>query len=776
MIRYFIFSFVLTSSLLGLFFYSNYQNAIESSRIKQNHQILYDYQLATKLSNEKLKNIFLEFFNTYTFSKILYESNKKTNKQLDTLLKSLVLTHFYNNKILNNIIFYNDKGVQLFSIKKIPPKEYPIEYFKNIVANDKIIFEINSTKQYQYAKIYPIYFQGQTVGYIKFTVSFDKFIHSFLSKYQENIRIVKKILHAKNIFTLSILSSENKSYLLEFKLINSELDDKFQKFLFRLILSILLLLLLFYTLYSKVKTEKNLRDKIKWQKEFFRKIIYKSPNPIFVKNKNFEYIIANNATAHLFGLESKENLIGKTNLELPIDKKLGEILQNDEEETIRLQTTFYRQIQKINDKYFKIILIPINNLEYPLKEQIILGFATNITSEILKKNELANNNIKLKLDIIEEIQNKLKLQKEKKGQQILLSNIFKSAKSGIAVIDQDGRLVKYNKSFYKTLDYNRQEFLKKDFYSLFPEEDISNIIEENNQLFTTKKAISNEYIILTKANQQKNCIGSSTLIRDEYGKKLRLFICEDITKLKELEIEQTQNNKIIAQQAKMAEMGEMIGSIAHQWRQPLNAINAAAMKLNFSSHLNTLSNEEVQEKTKFIEQQSIKMSETITDFMNFFKPSTKKEYFDIVTIYKKILEFLEPQLTTQNIKLEIINDKNIQIYGFKNEFEHILLNLINNAKDAFKTSNCDNKHISVVVKEEKKNTVIKVIDSAGGIPSSILNKIFNPYFTTKEQGEGIGIGLYMTKIIIEKHFKGSISATNDDDGAVFTLNFPKEKE
>jgi len=776
MIRYFIFSFVLTSSLLGLFFYSNYQNAVESTRMKQNHQILYDYQLATKLSNEKLKNIFLEFFNTYTFSKILYKSNEKTNEQINTLLQSLVSTHFYNNKILNNIIFYDNKGVQLFSIKKIPQKKYPIEYFKNIVANDKIIFEINSTKQYHYAKIHPIYFQGQTVGYIKLTVSFDKFIHSFLSKYQDNIKIVKKILHAKNIFTLSIISSENKSYLLEFKLINSELNDEFQKFLFRLILSVLLLLLLFYTLYSKVKTERNLRDKIKWQKEFFRKIIYKSPNPIFVKNKNFEYIIANNATAHLFGLESKESLIGKTNLELPIDKKLGEVLQNDEEETIRLQTTFYKQIQKINDKYFKIILIPINNLEYPLKEQIILGFATNITSEILKKNELANNNIKLKLDIIEEIQNKLKLQKEKKGQQILLSNIFKSAKSGIAVIDQDGKLVKYNKSFYKTLDYNRQEFLKKDFYSLFPEEDIYNITEENNQLFTTKKAISNEYIILTKENQQKNCIGSSTLIRDEYGKKLRLFICEDITKLKELEIEQTQNNKIIAQQAKMAEMGEMIGSIAHQWRQPLNAINAAAMKLNFSSHLNTLSNEEVQEKTKFIEQQSIKMSETITDFMNFFKPSTKKEYFSIITIYKKIFEFLEPQLTTQNIKLEIINNDNIEIYGFKNEFEHILLNLINNAKDAFKSSDCNNKYISVVVKEGKKNTIIKVIDNAGGIPNSILNKIFNPYFTTKEQGEGTGIGLYMTKIIIEKHFKGSISATNNDDGAVFTLNFPKEKE
>lgn len=554
-----------------------------------------------------------------------------------------------------------------------------------------------------------------------------------------------------------------------------EIEDKFTQFLLRLSVSSLVLLLLFYILYSKVKIEKKLKEKVKSQKEFFEAIIYKSPNPIFVKNKNLEYIIANNATAHLFNIESKRNLIGKTNLELGIDKKLCEILQNDEEETIHLQTTFYKQIQKINDKYFKIVLIPINNIEYPRKEQIILGFATNITSEILKKNELANHNIKLKLDILDEIQNKLKLQKEKRGQQILLSNIFKSAKSGIAVINQNGILIKYNKSFYKTLGYNKKEFVKKDFYSLFLQEHKDSIIIENKKLFTDKKAISNEYMLLTRDNIQKICIGSSTLIKDEHNTKLRLFIFEDITKLKELETEQIHNNKIIAQQAKMAEMGEMIGSIAHQWRQPLNAINAAAMKLNFSSYLNNLNDEEIQEKTKFIEQQSIKMSETISDFMNFFKPSKKKEHFLIVDIYQKIFDFLEPQLTSKNIQLEIIDGENIKIYGFKNEFEHILLNLINNAKDAFKNSDCEHKKITILVKEKKENTIIKVIDNAGGIPSSILSKIFNPYFTTKAQGEGTGIGLYMTKVIVEKHFNGSISVENSDDGAIFTLNFIGEK-
>lgn len=407
----------------------------------------------------------------------------------------------------------------------------------------------------------------------------------------------------------------------------------------------------------------------------------------------------------------------------------------------------------------------------------ILGVLTSmilLIYIIILRRELAKNKLKqIYHETIE--QEKNIYQKQKKEHQILLSNIFKSAKSGIVVINQKGKLIKFNKSFYKMLGFNKKDFLEKDFYSLFLKEYKDSIIIENKNIFSTKKAISNEYILVTKENVQKICIGSSTLIKDENNNRLRLFIFEDITKLKELEVEQIHNNKIIAQQAKMAEMGEMIGSIAHQWRQPLNAINAAAMKLNFSSHLNTLDNEEIQEKTKFIEQQSVKMSETISDFMNFFKPSTTKEDFLIISIYKKIFDFLEPQLKSKDIELKIVNAQETKIFGFKNEFEHILLNLINNAKDAFKNYECENKKITINVTEGEKNTIITITDNAGGIPTSILNKIFNPYFTTKEQGEGTGIGLYMTKVIIEKHFYGSIRAKNGEDGAIFILNFPKEQ-
>ncbi len=553
-------------------------------------------------------------------------------------------------------------------------------------------------------------------------------------------------------------------------------DYLFEEFIVQEVLATVILLLVFHTIHIKYNIETKLKEKIKWQKEFLKQIIDTSPNPIFVKNKDFKYIVANDATAHLFDLDSKEMLIGNSNMELNLSKTLCKLLEKDEKEAFDSQCAFYRQIQKIGNKYFKIVLIPVNDLQYPINEPMIFGFATNITTEILKKNELATNNIKLKTDILDEIQNKIQLKKEKKGQQILLSNIFKKAKSGIAVVDIDGNFIKYNQSFYKTLGYSKYEFLGFNFYSLFQNDVRKEIILENKKLFLVKKEILTEYTVLTKDRHNKDFVASSTLIKDGDGRKLRLIIFEDITNLKELKLQQLENDKIIAQQAKMAEMGEMLGSIAHQWRQPLNAINAAAMKLNFSSQLNILTNEDVINKTKFIEQQSVRMSNTINDFMNFFKPSTNKEYFFIKDVYKKIYDFLEQQLKNMNIELKFIDKDEEKIYGFENEFEHILLNLINNSKDAFSDIENSNKIISIEILANPKETVIKVLDNAGGIPESILNKIFNPYFTTKEQGKGTGIGLYMTKIIIEKHFNGSISASNYDDGAVFILKFPKERD
>ena len=665
----------------------------------------------------------------------------------------------------------------------------------------------------------------------------------------------------------------------------------FKDFIIKTLISFFLLLLIIYILYKKLLQEKYLKDNILKQKNFLEDIIEKSPNPIFVLDNNKNYFLANDATAKMFNLSSNWTLLNKSHIDTLKDKEYRKSFEKDEDYVLKNNKIVYRGIQKIEDEYYKLTFIPLDNSNYQLKNKMTLIFATNISSEVKRKKQLDNYNSELKMEIFDEMLNRMKtnekfkkifdniddamfisiidkngklnefsdintaginfiknsnynkdldpnnifdgfkfsydkstknmkvsqnsyiktikngnkksylkischiilvkynfkaiifvqnidkimkLKKDKKKQRVLITNIFRKASSGIAVVDKDGIFIKFNQSFYETMGYDKAELKEKNFLNIFTEEFNSDIKEEHYELFKIRKKISKEYMILSKNGEYIYILASSTLIKNENGKLLRLFIFENITKQKKLEFEDIENSKILAQQAKMAEMGEMIGAIAHQWRQPLNAINAAAIKLNFSSSLNILDNNEINEKTKFIENQSLKMSETINDFMNFFKPSKDKEYFIASNIYKKIIDFLEPQLKSRGIKASVKGDSDIKIYGFKNEFEHILLNLINNAKDAFENSEKKDKYIVINFDESKEFNTIQVIDNAGGIPDDIIDKIFNPYFTTKEEGKGTGIGLYMTKTIIEKHFNGKIEVLNDKDEAIFIITIPKE--
>ncbi len=891
--KYFIYTFIVIWIIISTFLYQNSKNIKLKQEQKLNSQVLYDFELAKELFSSKLDNIYFREFNSFIIRKTVNElslGNENSVKVLETLLN----TQFFEYKgFLSNMIYYDTKGEVLFSINKNALGENSVKPLKTLSLSNDVFFEYYDSKNKFYTKTQEIKFQGSTIGYVKQVVLFSTFMKKYLSKYPYRFLRSKEIIKL-NTLSLALEALNSSDYfVIQITKDTGIFKELHNNLLPKIILSGMILFFLIYSLYIRVRKENQLKNKIKWQKAFLKKIIDTSPNPIFVKDKNKRYIMANNATANLFGLYSSDLLIGKTTKEVYEDKKALEQIDMDENHALKTKEAVYRQIQKIKDKYFKFVLIPLHNLEYPVNKEMILGFATNITTEMKKKNELASLNTKLKLDIFEEMSSRLginekfkkifdnlddamfvckinkkgrlsefvdintaglklidefelfrnedpnrifdhfrfrfndinknfelninsytatlsnekkdfivkischivlikniynavifvqnidetiKLKKEKKQQQVLIANIFKKAKSAIAVIDRNGELIKYNQSFYGILGFKKSYFKEHSFYSIFKDSDKPGMEKEHQTLFETKKDITEEYTLVSKENSGVNVLASSTLVQDGSASTYRLFIFEDITKQKELEKEQSKNNRILAQQAKMAEMGEMLGAIAHQWRQPLNAINAAAIKLNFASSLGMSDPKEIEEKTKFIEQQSIKMSETINDFMNFFKPSKNKENFYFSDIFAKIHEFLQPQLKSRDIKLELVQKDKIKIYGFKNEFEHILLNLINNAKDAFEEYTEQNeKKIIICSAQENDHNIIKVIDNAGGIPQNILNKIFNPYFTTKEQGKGTGIGLYMTKTIIEKHFNGSINVTNNDDGAVFNIIFPKEQ-
>lgn len=241
-----------------------------------------------------------------------------------------------------------------------------------------------------------------------------------------------------------------------------------------------------------------------------------------------------------------------------------------------------------------------------------------------------------------------------------------------------------------------------------------------------------------------------------------------------------EHEQMLLIQSKSAIMGEMLEMIAHQWRQPITSIGMIAnnMLLNLIlSEEESLDKELFQREIEDIHKQVTYLSHTIDDFRNFFKDSKKKETFDIEDILQKSMSLIKKQFEQGGITLEYINEcVDVQIHSYKNELIQVILNLFNNARDAFESSNIENKKIILMCKVIKNNLLIRVKDNAGGIKEENMHKIFEPYFSTKKEKNGTGLGLHMSKIILQKHFKGTIAVLNEDNGAVFDIVFPMHYE
>jgi len=230
-------------------------------------------------------------------------------------------------------------------------------------------------------------------------------------------------------------------------------------------------------------------------------------------------------------------------------------------------------------------------------------------------------------------------------------------------------------------------------------------------------------------------------------------------------------DQILLHQSKLAAMGEMIGAIAHQWRQPLNALAINIQMLEDLYEDGALDKETLQEIIEKNMQIIQFMSITIDDFRNFFRKDKEKIEFDIKEVIEKTLNLQRPQLRNHNIHIES-DLESIKIKGFKNEFMQVILNIISNAKDAIEEKrNREGKFegfIKIKTYKKESEIIIEIEDNGGKIPDDIKNRVFEPYFTTKEEGKGTGMGLYMTKKIIER-MNGTIEIENIKGGAKFII-------
>jgi PAS domain S-box-containing protein len=240
----------------------------------------------------------------------------------------------------------------------------------------------------------------------------------------------------------------------------------------------------------------------------------------------------------------------------------------------------------------------------------------------------------------------------------------------------------------------------------------------------------------------------------------------------------------LMQAQKMAAIGEMLGIIAHQWRQPLNTLSTYISSLQAAQYNDMLSKSFV-EKLVFGADGQIKfMSKTIDDFRNFFKPSKTKGYLNIFDVIMDAVRLMEAQIKDANIKLIVKNslgDQNITVYGYKSEFIHVIVNIIANARDALKEEDSRleetlEKKIEIHASCEEESVIIKIKDNGTGIPEHILPHIFNPYYTTKSSQSGTGIGLYMAKMIVEKEMNGQLTTTSHNSMTCFTIKLQKFKE
>ncbi|MEO1953628.1 MAG: ATP-binding protein [Campylobacterales bacterium] len=250
-------------------------------------------------------------------------------------------------------------------------------------------------------------------------------------------------------------------------------------------------------------------------------------------------------------------------------------------------------------------------------------------------------------------------------------------------------------------------------------------------------------------------------------------LVDTVKKLEEEIKENQKKDRLLMEQSKLAQMGEMMNMIAHQWRQPLNVVAASALNLSLLNSIGALDDEELEKTTSFIQEQVQKMSETINDFMEFNKETAQDEIMLSESV-NNVKKMIMSQLINRSIKLEVDLDNSIKVFHNKTSVEHSIMNIVGNARDAYDDYEGDKeKVIKVYTKEDETHISLFIEDNAGGIPKDIINKIFNPYFTTKEQGKGTGIGLYMTKKMIEEVEGSSISVESENGKTVFQIKFKK---
>ena len=249
---------------------------------------------------------------------------------------------------------------------------------------------------------------------------------------------------------------------------------------------------------------------------------------------------------------------------------------------------------------------------------------------------------------------------------------------------------------------------------------------------------------------------------------------ETLEKRVEEELEKNrEHEQLLVQKSRFIALGEMISNIAHQWRQPLSELSSILMNIKFKYDMNQLDDKTMEQKSKEAEHVLEFMSHTIDDFRNFFMPKKAKEKFSLRMAMDSVMTIISSSLSNNKINITICVDDSMELNTYLNEFQQVLLNIIKNAKDVLIQKSIENPWIKIYTEEKDNKIILFIEDNGGGIEVEPRNKIFEPYFTTKKDSDGTGIGLYMSKIIVDKNMNGKLRVRDGEFGARFEMILPK---
>ena len=422
---------------------------------------------------------------------------------------------------------------------------------------------------------------------------------------------------------------------------------------------------------------------------------------------------------------------------------------------------------KFDEKNINILIITsIILLIFSFIISYILSLLIKNSFEQYKKNII--DEIK-KVKTIEKAKEEVDIQKEE------FERLFEDSPIAMAFAQNDGFITKRNSRFIKIFGYTNEDVSTVEgwYKAAYPEQTYRqkivdiwnkeiNEASKNNGMITPM-----EVTITDKSGEQHDVIISSIVLKNGI---LASFI--DLTK-------QKQQEKLIHEQAKLVSMGEMIGNIAHQWRQPLSIISTSATGLKLQQQYNTLTDEQFIKACDTINDNAQYLSKTIDDFRDFIKGDRKKVQFNLQKNIESFLHLVEGTIKNNYINIITDIDDKIMINAYPNELVQCFINIFNNSKDALNKTN-DDKYIFISTERKINKVYIKFKDNGGGIPIAVMQHIFEPYFTTKHKSVGTGLGLHMTYNLIVEGMNGMIKANNvvyeyngkEYNGAEFTITLP----